>query len=384
MKSIFRSKGLVSLSMLAMLIQPLRAEFTPLEDFESFNQGELSGQGGWAGDTGYLSVIEESGNKAARFNAPNSSGALKLVYRDEAISTPENTTTTLFFRMKLPAYGKTPTTTAVNIVALRNANLNGGGDFTSNRCQMSLEQDDAATTASPALHYRNGSTNTFGTGVNPDEWINVWIVMSRGAGTSGSWNLHMNQGSGGWQAGDFSATGIAFRNTASVTDNADLALFNPANNTVDAGALVDDFHYDAGGSNLANPLPEPFGFADFMQAFYPGVTDPLIVGETADPDRDGRLNSWEFRFGTPPNDPANPGRPQMEVVDGLAILDFNRQINPSSGAIHVEWSEQLTAGSWEPLPLEPVTIGPGTLLPGHYERVEAYIQLPNYELRPLL
>jgi len=357
------------------LVTSLPAAFTPVEDFETYTTGELTNQGPWLGDAGYLSVVEESGNKVARFNAPNSSGSFQLAYRNDALPTPESATTTLFFRMQLPAYTKTTGTTAVNIVALRNGNLNGGGDFTDNRHQMSFEQADGLATVNPALNYRDGSVNTFGTAIDTGQWCSIWIVMTRGAGSSGSWSLYMRPGSGDWQTGDFAVSRVAFRNTATVTDFVDLALFNPANNTVNVGALVDDFHYDETGANLTSPLSEPFGFSNFMEHFYPGETDPLVVGESADPDRDGRINSWEFRFGTPPDDPTNPGAPTMEVVDGIAILSFQKLRSVPAISYSVEWSETLQADSWADLILNPVVTGPGLLLPDHFDTVEAYVQV---------
>jgi len=65
----------------------------------------------------------------------------------------------------------------------------------------------------------------------------------------------------------------------------------------------------------------PTGFDVYMDLFYPGVTDVNTVGLTADPDEDGADNEQEYVWGTPPDDPANPGRVRIlqDGPDGLRL-----------------------------------------------------------------
>lgn len=67
--------------------------------------------------------------------------------------------------------------------------------------------------------------------------------------------------------------------------------------------------FDLSGGDLpADP------FVDYMDGFFPGETDPAIVGPDADPDGDGLTNMEEFLFGTNPNDSGDSSNPL-----GLAV-----------------------------------------------------------------
>ncbi|BCX46841.1 fibronectin type III domain-containing protein [Haloferula helveola] len=61
-------------------------------------------------------------------------------------------------------------------------------------------------------------------------------------------------------------------------------------------------------------------FGAWQQVEFAGETDPMIIGEAADPDKDGVLNIFEFLFGTDPNDPASSARPL--VTTGASTITF--------------------------------------------------------------
>jgi autotransporter-associated beta strand protein len=61
--------------------------------------------------------------------------------------------------------------------------------------------------------------------------------------------------------------------------------------------LVYNYNNGVNSQNIALVSP----FATWIATFYPGETDPLIVGPGADPDGDGQSNSMEFVLGGTPN-----------------------------------------------------------------------------------
>jgi surface-anchored protein len=64
------------------------------------------------------------------------------------------------------------------------------------------------------------------------------------------------------------------------------------------------------------PLPEVVsGFAAWQELHWPGVTEEAVIGETADPDGDGRVNLWEYALGLNPKvaDAEPAGAPRLQV-----------------------------------------------------------------------
>jgi autotransporter-associated beta strand protein len=64
--------------------------------------------------------------------------------------------------------------------------------------------------------------------------------------------------------------------------------------------------------------------------YFPGVTDPLVVGPTADPDKDGSTNLQEFAFNGNPKDPANNGQIYVLTADssydGATGVDAEKEL----------------------------------------------------------
>jgi hypothetical protein len=59
------------------------------------------------------------------------------------------------------------------------------------------------------------------------------------------------------------------------------------------------------------------GFADWQEQFFPGETDPAVVGPNADPDGDGIPNLIEYALGL---DPTSPNREGLPFLDDLETI----------------------------------------------------------------
>lgn len=81
--------------------------------------------------------------------------------------------------------------------------------------------------------------------------------------------------------------------------------------SVPAGTEV---QYNA-GSIVLTAVPAASGFQSWIAAFFPGETDPAIVGPDADPDGDGQPNSLEFALGGTPDNGADNAKIHHFTVD---------------------------------------------------------------------
>jgi hypothetical protein len=90
----------------------------------------------------------------------------------------------------------------------------------------------------------------------------------------------------------------------------------------------------------------PTSFENWQLAeFGSRAGEPLVAGESADPDRDGLSNLLEYAFGTDP-DQADAARVEQEMVDieGAAYMRLTYFINPARAGITliVEGTDNLT------------------------------------------
>jgi beta-glucanase (GH16 family)/regulation of enolase protein 1 (concanavalin A-like superfamily) len=89
----------------------------------------------------------------------------------------------------------------------------------------------------------------------------------------------------------------------------------------------------------------PLSFAEWQSLEWPGVSDPAIIGDLADPDRDGLLNLLEFSLAL---DPTVTSTLPATVIRHAAMLEFTytRSSLATGVTFQVEWSDTLAAGSW--------------------------------------
>lgn len=78
-----------------------------------------------------------------------------------------------------------------------------------------------------------------------------------------------------------------------------------------------------------NVLPNFHIYEDWIARAFPGITDPLIVAERADPDGDGELNFVEFGLASDPSQPA-PSQFRIErKPDGSLLLIHPARTDPT-------------------------------------------------------
>ena len=96
--------------------------------------------------------------------------------------------------------------------------------------------------------------------------------------------------------------------------------------------------------------------ADWQTLHWPGVSDPDIIGETADPDHDGLPNLLEFALGKSPKTPnPAPTSLQFQPTDGI-LFSYTRKLGVTGMVSLVEWSETLADGSWSSISVGGETI----------------------------
>lgn len=105
------------------------------------------------------------------------------------------------------------------------------------------------------------------------------------------------------------------------------------------GVLQPDGTYNTGNTvgitGAGNLVVQPFvtsPYATWIDTFYPGETDPLIVGEDADPDMDGQSNKVEFALGGTPDSGADNAKVYSFTTDRLLMTIAVLDATPAFGA----------------------------------------------------
>lgn len=148
-------------------------------------------------------------------------------------------------------------------------------------------------------------------------------------------------------------------------------------NGLPAGYSVNYAYNDGFSSNnIAIVASGTTPYASWIAGFFPGSTDPAVIGATADPDKDGQSNSLEFALGGSPSSPTNNAKMYTFAVDSSADLDTTPELvltiavrsgtpafmgNPSPSAtqdgftVTVEGSVNLDSFPTTATPVTPVT-----------------------------
>ncbi len=90
-------------------------------------------------------------------------------------------------------------------------------------------------------------------------------------------------------------------------------------------------------------------FADWIDDYFPGETNPAIIGENADPDRDGLSNRDEYAFGLNPASGASATPITTPLDRATGTFTYTRRNPALTGMTYtIETSTTLAAGSWTP------------------------------------
>ena len=87
--------------------------------------------------------------------------------------------------------------------------------------------------------------------------------------------------------------------------------------------------------------PDPAVFADWQVLMWPGITDPLITGPAADPDRDGHSNLLEWALHL---NPLAPDAFKPVVTTNGSTIEYTytrRKTAPGAAVFQVLWSDTL-------------------------------------------
>ncbi len=252
---------------------------SPTFDLAGFNQ-TVAGLGGVAGTSPPI-IRNSGGNQSTLTLNPSAPGTY-------AGSVQEN--------VKLVIGGTASQTLAGDNTHAGDTTINTGGDL--------IISDTGELQFYPA---DNGVTNSVGgTGLLQFDGI-LRIDLINAAFTAGnSWTL-VNR---------TSLAGVSFGSTFAVigsgNDFTETALDSGIWKLVD-GPLVWTFTESTGKLTLGSDVADPF--ANWIATFFPGVTNPAIVGKGADPDGDGTNNLAEFALNGTPNNGSKSGYHTIAIED---------------------------------------------------------------------
>lgn len=95
-------------------------------------------------------------------------------------------------------------------------------------------------------------------------------------------------------------------------------------------------------------LPSGVDFNTWISSFYPGETDPEIIGKMADPNEDGIQNLLCFYLGTDPRIRSSENCPQISYSGAHVIITHQRNISNAVGLIGgIEYDTELSSAPWD-------------------------------------
>lgn len=167
------------------------------------------------------------------------------------------------------------------------------------------------------------------------------------------------------------ASALAF--TATAADDGALyscVMTNPSGSVETTGALL----------TIAS---DPQSYAAWIDGFYPGSADPLVIGQEGDPERDGISNLLEYLLGLEPDHPDAGTGPSLFTDGGELKVSYPVSAK-ADGVFHwLEWSSDLE--NWHSdmgIPLVPGTRQPdyrmleGTLPAEGRQFIRIQVELP--------
>ena len=143
---------------------------------------------------------------------------------------------------------------------------------------------------------------------------------------------------------DFAAAGSSLAGPAYVIASyvTLTGTFGTVTNLPPGYQLVYNYNNGVNSNNIALVQLPPYQF--WISQFYPGVSDPTIIGPGADPDHDGISNMLESQLGTNPS-VSSPGLVAVSATGNSLTLRHSRADVPVPGVtLTYQWSTDLA--SW--------------------------------------
>lgn len=116
-------------------------------------------------------------------------------------------------------------------------------------------------------------------------------------------------------------------------------------------SLASDYSLSAGSPSSATVTIQDKPYDAWRFAYFASaqLADPLVSGETADPDGDGLANLLEYALGADPLAPDAAARqPSASLAgDGRLTLTYFQPSGRADLTYAVEWTDDLAVGSWQ-------------------------------------
>jgi fibronectin type 3 domain-containing protein len=154
-----------------------------------------------------------------------------------------------------------------------------------------------------------------------------------------------------WTASANATTYLVLRGTTSGGETT-LATGITSTNFTDTGLTNGvTYYYVVSASNSAGASPDSAEvsatpaqtFAQWIAGYFPGISDPAVIGPAADPDGDGLTNLEEYLLGTNPATPDDPGTAISSATDGNGnlVLTFRLSKNLTGVTYQVQQSTDM-------------------------------------------
>jgi len=272
-----RQMGLLAGVVLGAMAFPAHAAFQLFDNFDAYNTGTLSGQGGWVVPTQSATVQTNVINGLLPDKEVQVINAIPNYKPLGGLTIPNaSTSATVYFNFRM-----TSATTGNNFNFIITDVTTPADTAGSSEVQLNYDAGQAPATGSTTFRIRNGGAfpfattgGTVATRVMPiaNYQYNGWFVINNSADT---YQLYLQNDLDPNLATPTLITGIITDGTGAVTSSTstfgfrngaaanDLITANFGNGATAAANAVnfDDIYVDLAGSNTTNPVPEPASIA---------------------------------------------------------------------------------------------------------------------------
>ncbi len=120
---------------------------------------------------------------------------------------------------------------------------------------------------------------------------------------------------------------------------------------------IDNTHFSGVGTLTVTTGPSLTDYDGWIGQFFPGVTDPLVIGDAADPDGDGVSNRAEYAFGLLPNSGTSVNPITVPLDKSAGTFTYTRRDPTLTSINYTVWTSTNLA-SWTEDPDAKQSAGP--------------------------